>query len=69
MRKPKTDSKKFSVSMRVTVEVGMEVAAKDFEEALMRANEFKLDDLVELHGDHNDSNKPQIISIWDGTIL
>lgn len=64
-----TKLRTFHVTGRVHVDVGLEVKAKDMEEALVKAKEFKLQDFVEILGDHNDSSGPEIVSLWSGDSL
>lgn len=66
MAKAKTKSTPtFTASYRVTVEVGMTIAAPDFDAALAKAKELKFNDVLTLRGDHNDSSDLRLVSIWE----
>lgn len=47
---------RFYVEGRITLSVGVEITAKDLDAAVERTKAMKLEDFVDIHGDHNDSN-------------
>lgn len=46
----------YYVEGRMALSVGVEITAKSLEEAQEKAKAMKLQDFVEILGDHNDSN-------------
>jgi hypothetical protein len=56
--------KTFTVTGRIHIDVGIEVPAKDLEEAFAKAKGLKLENFIEILGDHIDSSGPKIVSIW-----
>ena len=61
---PLTKVKVFSVTGRVSVDVTIEIAAKDWEDAVSQANQLKFESFVSLEGDLLDNRPVQIQSIW-----
>ena len=47
---------RFFVEARVAVSVSVNISAKSLDEALEKAKQMKLEDFIEILGDHNDSN-------------
>lgn len=54
MSKPKLET--YYVEGRIGLCIGLDVSAKSLDEAHEKAKALKLNDFVEIHGDHNDSN-------------
>jgi hypothetical protein len=46
---------RFSVSFRVNCEVGVEIIAADMDEAIAKAKEYKVEDVITMNGEHEDS--------------
>ena len=54
----------FHVSGRMTVIVGVEVKAKDWDSALEEAKKLKIQDFVSINGDYEDGTDLEITTIW-----
>lgn len=55
MAKTKSKKRSFTAYVRVNLEVGYDLTADNFEQALEQAKALKVEDVVEMHGEHCDS--------------
>lgn len=54
----------YTVSARIVAEIGLEIQAPSWEEALVKAKTLKQKDFIDPNGDVNDWELPEIRSIW-----
>lgn len=57
----------YHVSAKLTLDVGMEIAADSLQDAAAKASALKITDFIDFKAldlDHNDSENPDVYSIW-----
>lgn len=57
----------YHISAKLTMDVGKEILATSLEDAVVKANELKIQDFInfgELGLDHNDSSDPDVYIVW-----
>jgi hypothetical protein len=62
--KGKSSLKTFNVTACIRVEVGVEFMAEDWDSALARAKELKVEDFITINGDYQDGENPHIKTLW-----
>lgn len=60
--------RKFSASFAVRAWVEVEISASNYDEALVKARELTVNDLIEVNGGHNDSYV-DLVNVTDMTAL
>ncbi len=63
-KKVSTATKTYNVTGKIRADVGIDISAPSWEEAVTKAGQLKLEDFVELLGDRYDSETPEIRTIF-----
>jgi len=64
-KKKVTSNSTYNVSAKLKLDVGMEIQASSLEDAVAKSKELKIGDFLDLSGlDHNDSDDPDVYSVW-----
>jgi hypothetical protein len=56
--------KTFSITGRISVDVGVEIGAEDWDAALVEAKKLKVEDFISILGDYQDGRDVEITTIW-----
>jgi hypothetical protein len=63
-KKATTGTKSYNVTGRIRADIGIDISASSWEEAVSKAQELKIDDFIDIQGDHYDSQDPEIRTIF-----
>ena len=59
-----SELKTLNVTGRVSVDVGLDIRAIDWDDALTQAKSLKVEDFVSILGDYQDGRDVEITAIW-----